>query len=119
MLKAVDREGFAVHLDPANLVNSPQRYYRNGDLLDECFDKLGDAIVSCHAKDVAWEVGMQVHFREVVLGAGALDYAVYLKRLAGLPHQPPLMVEHMQGAAEYDQCREHVLQLGKQIGVSF
>ena len=27
MMKAVDRETFAVHLDPCNLVNSPARFY--------------------------------------------------------------------------------------------
>jgi sugar phosphate isomerase/epimerase len=56
--KAIQRDAFAVHLDPCNVVNSPERFYRNTDLLNECFDKLGPHIVSCHAKDVAWEVEM-------------------------------------------------------------
>ena len=62
---------------------------------------------------------MQVHFREVVLGTGVLDYRTYLKRLAALPHQPPLMIEHMKGAEEYNRSREFLLDVGKQIGVSF
>jgi hypothetical protein len=41
LLKAVDRPGFGVHLDPCNLVNSPAKFYGNRDLLNECFDKLG------------------------------------------------------------------------------
>jgi len=119
LIKAVDREAFGVHLDPANLVNSPKRFYRNTDLLNECFDKLGPWIVSCHAKDVAWEVGMQVHFREVTLGEGELDYTTYLKRLAALPGDVPLMIEHMQGPDEYDKSRRHLFELGEKIGVSF
>lgn len=119
LIKAVDREAFAVHLDPCNLINSPARFYRNKALLDECFDKLGPWIVSCHAKDVTWEVEMQVHFREVVLGTGSLDYATYLRRLAALPHQPPLMIEHMKGADQYDQSRQYLLEMGKKIGVRF
>lgn len=119
MIKAVDRDGFAVHLDPCNLINSPTRYYRNTALLNECFDKLGPWIVSCHAKDITWDVEMQVHFREVVLGEGDLDYRTYLKRLAGLPADVPLMIEHMKGAEEYDRSRQYVFQVGKAVGVEF
>jgi len=119
MIRAVDREAFAVHLDPCNLVNCPSRFYQNTALLDECFDKLGPWIVSCHAKDVAWEVEMQIHFREVTLGTGVLDYATYLKRLAALPRDVPLMIEHMKGPEEYDKSRQYLLELGGKIGVAF
>jgi sugar phosphate isomerase/epimerase len=119
MLRAVNREAFAVHLDPCNLVNSPRRFYENTQLLHECFDKLGPWIVSCHAKDVAWVVEMQVHFREVVIGTGSLDYRTYLERLAALPHQPPLMMEHMAGPDEYEQSKRYILSVGQEVGVSF
>ena len=119
MIKAVDREAFGVHLDPCNLVNSPERFYRNTDLLNECFDKLGKWIASCHAKDLVWDVEMNIHFREVTLGTGVLDYATYLKRLAALPGDVPLMIEHMKDAAEYDKSRRWLFDLGKKIGVGF
>ena len=119
MIKAVDRAAFGVHLDPCNLINSPGKFYRNAELLNECFDKLGPWIVSCHAKDLTWDVEMNVHFREVCLGAGALDYTTYLRRLAALPGDVPLMIEHMKGAEEYDKSRRHVLELGGKIGVRF
>ncbi len=112
LIKAVDRKAFGVHLDPANMVNSPARFYRNSDLLDECFDKLGRWIVSCHAKDLTWEVEMNVHFREVRPGAGSMDFGKYLRRLAALPHQPPLMLEHLPNAEEYDLARKHLKALG-------
>ena len=117
LMKAVDRPAFAVHLDPCNLVNSPARFYRNTDLLNECFDKLGPWIVSCHAKDLTWEVEMNVHFREVRPGAGSLDYTTYLRRLAALPQRPPLMLEHLPAAEEYDKGRQHLFELGRRIGV--
>jgi len=87
--------------------------------LKECFDKLGAWIVSCHAKDLTWDVEMNVHFREVRPGAGSMDYATYLRRLASLPHKPPLMLEHLPNAEEYDKARLHLFDLGKQIQVSF
>ncbi len=119
LMAAVDREGFAVHLDPCNLVNCPERFYSNAALLNDCFDRLGPHIVSCHAKDLAWEVEMNVHFREVRPGAGAMDYAVYLRRLAELPQQPPLMLEHLDNAEHYDEARRHLLALGAELGVAF
>jgi sugar phosphate isomerase/epimerase len=119
MIRAVDRKAFGVHLDPCNAVNSPGKYYDNTALLNECFDKLGPWIVSCHAKDLTWDVEMNVHFREVCLGAGSMDYATYLKRLATLPGDVPLMIEHMKDAGEYDKSRRHLLDLGAKVGVRF
>ncbi len=119
LIKAVDRPAFAVHLDPCNLINAPIRFYRNTDLLNECFDKLGRWIVSCHAKDLTWDVEMNVHFREVRPGAGALDYRTYLRRLAGLPQKPPLMMEHLPNAEEYDKARLHIMEVGRSSGIGF
>jgi len=119
LIKAVDREGFGVHLDPCNLVNCPERFYRNTDLLNECFDTLGPWIASCHAKDLTWDIEMNVHFREVVPGTGTLDYTTFLKRLAALPQGPPLMIEHLGKAEEYERARDHILDVGKKAGLSF
>lgn len=117
--KAIGREAFGVHFDPCNAVNSPERFYNNAALLNECFDKLGQHIVSCHAKDLEWVVEMNVHFKEVPPGRGALDYATYLKRLVQLPQQPPLMMEHLAKAEEYDQARQHIMTVGEKCGIGF
>jgi sugar phosphate isomerase/epimerase len=119
LLKAVDRKAFGVHLDPCNLINSPERFYGNTALLNECFDKLGRWITSCHAKDLAWEIEMNVHFREVVPGKGSLDYTTYLKRLAALPQNPPLMIEHLANAEEYVAAAKHIVATGEKAGISF
>lgn len=118
MIKAVDRPAFAVHLDPCNLINSPEKFYRNTDLLNECFDKLAPWIVSCHAKDLAWEVEMNVHFREVMPGTGSLDYATFLRRLAALPEPPPLLIEHLKGEAEYAAAAKFIREKGESLGLS-
>lgn len=119
LIKAIDRKGFGVHLDPCNAINSPEHYYRNTDLLNECFDKLGRWIVSCHAKDLTWDVEMNVHFREVRPGAGVLDYATYLRRLAQLDHEACLMLEHLPNAQEYDLARRHIFSVGEKNGFQF
>jgi sugar phosphate isomerase/epimerase len=119
LVKAIDRKGFAVHLDPCNAVNSPEKFYDNAALLNDCFDRLGKWIVSCHAKDLSWEVEMNVHFREVIPGKGSLDYETYLRRLARLPQNPPLMLEHLATAEEYAAGRAHIMQVGAAAGLSF
>jgi sugar phosphate isomerase/epimerase len=119
VVKAVDRAAFGVHLDPCNLVNSPEKFYHNTGLLNECFDKLGRWIVSCHAKDLTWDVEMNVHFREVAPGKGSLDYATYLRRVAELPQNAPLMLEHLSTAEEYAGAREHIFEVGRKAGLSF
>jgi sugar phosphate isomerase/epimerase len=119
LLKAVDRTAFGVHLDPCNLVNSPTRFYRSTELLNECFDKLGPWIVSCHAKDLTWDPEMNVHFREVRPGAGSLDYRVYLERLSKLPQAPTLMIEHLPNPEEYDKARQYIFEVGKANGIGF
>jgi len=119
MIKAVDRKAFAVHLDPCNMVNSPEKFYQNTALLNQCFDKLGRWIVSCHAKDLTWDVEMNVHFREVQPGKGSLDYLTYLNRVARLPQNPPLMLEHLATSLEYDSAREHIFTVGEKAGLKF
>ena len=119
MIKAVQRPAFGVHLDPCNLVNSPAKFYHNTALLNECFDKLGRWIVSCHAKDLTWDVEMNVHFREVAPGKGSMDYTTYLKRLAELPQNAPLMLEHLATAEDYTGAREHIFEVGRKAGLSF
>jgi sugar phosphate isomerase/epimerase len=108
LVHAVSRTAFAIHLDPCNLINSPDRLYRNAELIGECFDKLAPWIVSCHAKDVAWGPDFPLHIREVLPGTGVLDYRVYLARLSALAQQPPLMLEHLKGPGEYDAARRFI-----------
>jgi len=119
LIKAVDREAFGVHLDVCNLVNSPLRFYRNADLINECFDKLGSYIASSHAKDLVWDIEMNVHFREVPPGSGSIDYTTWLRRQAALDRDAPLMIEHCANEAEYTKGRTFLLELGPKIGVRF
>lgn len=118
-IKAIDRKRFAAHLDPVNLINSPRRYYGNGDIIRECFAKLGPYIKSCHAKDIQIRPGFPVNLQECQPGLGALDYKTYLQEASKLPEPPPLMLEHLEKAEEYRQAAEYVRSVGKKIGLSF
>ncbi len=119
LIRAVDRSAFGVHLDVCNIVNSPRRFYDNAEVIRECFRKLGKWIASCHAKDLQWIPEMNVHFLEVIPGRGQVDYRAYLGELAKLPHDAPLMLEHLKNAAEYDEGRAHIQKVAAEIGVQF
>ncbi len=119
LLKAIDRPRFAVHLDPVNLVSSPQRYFASGPMIRECFAKLGPYIRSCHAKDIALSGRLTVHFDEVGAGQGGLDYRAYLAELARLEPDTPLMLEHLHKPEEYAAAAAHVRAVAAELGLSF
>jgi len=117
LMKAIDRKRFAVHFDPVNLVNSPQRSLDNAALTRECISKLGPHVRSCHGKDVMLSEEALVHLREVRPGLGRLDYRTFLKELDSLDPDTPLMLEHLQTDEEYAQAADYVRGVAKEIGV--
>jgi sugar phosphate isomerase/epimerase len=119
LIRAVGRPAFGVHLDVCNGVNCPERFYRNTAFIEECFRKLGPQIVSCHAKDLAWEVELNVHFRETIPGRGEMDYKAYLRELSKLKTDAPLMLEHLKTAEEYEEGRKFIQKTAAEIGVGF
>ena len=122
LLKAVDRESFGVHLDPVNILNSPDRCFNNGKLIKECFDKLGGAILSCHVKDVTLlPASFPIGIEQCRTGTGLVDYRTYLSELNRLPPDTPLMTEPMPGMQErdYDLARDYVTGVAAEMGLSF
>ncbi len=100
LLKAIGRDGFGVHIDVCNGVNSPDRFYYNAAFTEECFRTLGQWIVSCHAKDLDWVPEMNVHYVEVIPGGGKMDYR---RICAGWRVEAgcAVMLEHLKSAEEY------------------
>jgi sugar phosphate isomerase/epimerase len=118
LIKAVDRPMFAAHFDPVNFVMTPRVYWNTGALIRECFDKLGQWLVSCHAKDIILHHQAALHFDEIIIGQGVLDYGTYLSQLDRMPYEVPLMLEHLNGD-EYAVARDEVFAVGDKVGVAF
>jgi len=118
LLEAVNRRGFGVHLDPINIINSPRRYYENKRLLESTIRALGPHIRSCHAKDVTLSGKHLVHLDECRPGTGALDFATYLRELARLEPNLPLMLEHLPNAEEYDKAAAYIREVANKEGVT-
>jgi sugar phosphate isomerase/epimerase len=113
LIEAIDRPAFAVHLDPVNMINSPQRYLNNAAFLRECFSKLGPFIKSIHAKDIFLHDTYTVHLEERRPGSGQLDYRTFLHEAAALENDVPLMVEHLPNEGEYQLAVDYIRAVAK------
>ncbi len=118
LIKAIDRKQFAAHLDPVNMISSPQRYYRNGEFIKECFAKLGPFIKSVHAKDIIILPKLTVHLEERRPGLGTLDYSVLLQEASRI-RDIPIMLEHLETQEDYKLAADYIRETGKKAGVSF
>lgn len=114
-IKAIDRPAFGAHIDIANIINTPERYYNNTALMNDTFRKLGRWIVSAHAKDI---YGKDGHFAETMPGRGSLDYVTYIRNVTSLPQEIPFMLEHLRTAEEYDQARQYVISQASKAQIS-
>jgi sugar phosphate isomerase/epimerase len=114
-IRAIDRPAFGAHIDIANIVNTPERFYQNTALIHETFRKLGRWVVSSHGKDI---VGRDGHFAETMPGRGGLDYLTYLRSVVALPQTVPFMLEHLSSPQEYDEARSYVVRKAKEAQIT-
>jgi sugar phosphate isomerase/epimerase len=108
LIKAIDREHFAAHLDIVNTINSPQRYYSIQKIIKACFTKLGGYIKSIHVKDIFMSQEMTVHLSEIIAGKGNFDYKCLIEEVKKLNADIPLMLEHLSTEGEYLEAGSHI-----------
>lgn len=117
LLQAIDRPGCGVHFDPVNLINSPQRYFRNGDLIRSAIAALGPQMRSVHIKDIQLANRLTVHLDEARPGTGGLDLHTLLRELNHLEPTLPIMLEHLPNETEYDLAAAHVRAVAQEEGI--
>jgi len=118
LIRSIDREEFAVHFDPVNLMCSPQRLCTNGAVIEDFVGKLGARIRSCHAKDIVAEPKLTVHLSEGRPGTGSLDYPLFLQSLKALDPDLPLMLEHLPSRDEYSEAAKYIRSIAQDVGAS-
>jgi len=118
LLKAIDRERFAVHFDPVNLVSSVARYYDTAGLVRDFVARLGPRIKSVHAKDIILRDELTTHLDEVRPGLGGFDYPAFLREIDKLDPDMPLLLEHLPNEAEYDAAAAHVRGVAEREGIA-
>ncbi|HEY5465560.1 MAG TPA: sugar phosphate isomerase/epimerase [Clostridia bacterium] len=118
-LDAIDRQAFAVHFDPVNIISSPRRFYYNGQFIRECLALLGPHVVSCHAKDLNMApVYPTIRIDETYIGDGVLDYDTYLREIDRLDPAPTLMIEHLD-ASQLVRGLAFVFRKAEEAGIVF
>jgi len=117
LLKAVERDAFAVHFDPVNMISSPEKYYYSGDLIREFCRELGPWIRTCHSKDIRLADRLTVHLDECCPGDGELDYAAYLAELDKLDPDTPLVLEHMKKEEDFDRGLSYIRGAAAEEGI--
>ncbi len=118
LLAAVERDAFAVHFDPVNMLWSPHRFFHNAELVDEFVSELAPFIRACHAKDAVLADSPLVHIDECCPGDGGLDYGAYLRALDRLDPDTPLVLEHMKREEDFDRGLAHIRLVARQQGIA-
>lgn len=108
LLKDVDRERFAVHMDLTNFIKDPYTYTHKKELIEKSFRLLGAQTKSCHLKDCLLEDGTTVVIWEVLMGEGTMEVAEYLDAIAGLNGEIPVLLEHLPDMHAYQKAAEQV-----------
>lgn len=111
LIDEVERDGFGVHLDLINMVTSPERYFFLNDFMDECFDKLGGKIRSCHLKNIQLLDDYTFQLRECGPCEGSLDVRRFLCKATSLDENMPVIIEHLKSDDEYVRSYKYVEQL--------
>jgi sugar phosphate isomerase/epimerase len=108
LLHDVDREAMAIHLDVVNMINCPKRYFFSDDFLDECFDKLGEFIESCHLKDIRLRPELTFQLEETICGNGTLNIEKYMRLIDQYDQNMPVIIEHLTTDQEYRDSLAYV-----------
>ena len=111
LIEDVDRERFAVHLDPINMINSADRYFNIESFLDKCIDMLGGKIRSCHIKDVHLKEEYTFQLEECAPGRGEFPLLYYMKKIDELDKDMPIILEHLSTDEDYIKYMKYLQSL--------
>ena len=116
LMEDVGDERLKVNLDPTNMCHL-YNHFHTTDLINECFDLLGEDIMGCHAKDTYILPHSQtVHVQEVCPGRGNMDYETYIVRMSRLEWPRSLHPEHIP-ADQYPEAFAYIRKVAAKVGV--
>ena len=120
LIRDVDREQFAAHMDFVNMINSPRRSLAPEDFIEDCFSSLAPYIKSTHIKDTRMDpMLLTTVIRECSPGEGTLDYGRVLRIMdRWLPAGAPVLLEHMTTFEEYAAAYDYVASAAAAEGIS-
>ncbi|MCE5249386.1 sugar phosphate isomerase/epimerase [bacterium] len=115
LMKDVGDPRVKVTLDPTNMLH-PGVVFRTTELINTCFDLLGEDICYAHGKDVQWN-DMLPGLEWVIPGTGVMDYATYLVRLSRMKEPRPLLLEFLK-KEQFPEAKKNVEDIARKVGVT-
>jgi sugar phosphate isomerase/epimerase len=122
LIDEVDRDRFAVHFDPVNLINQPYYFYHIGEIIERFVAELGPRIRSCHVKDVRLDdqyPPWTFRVLEARPGTGEFDWAAMFRQLDRLDPDLPVLLEHLDDPDAYRESFEFLVRSAAEQGVTF
>ncbi len=119
LIEEVDRERFAVHMDFFNWLNTPEKYFYHEEYMEECFEKLGPLIKSCHLKDVLLQQELTCLLKEVPCCMGEINLEKYILLAEHYNIEMPMIMEHLKSSQEYLDSIVRIKGKLKESSVSF
>jgi sugar phosphate isomerase/epimerase len=83
------------------MVNSVERYFSAKEFVDECAEKLGNRIKSCHLKDVHLREEFTLRLEECGPGSGEFPIRYYAEKMHEIDPEMPMILEHLTTDEEY------------------
>lgn len=117
LLADVGRDRFSVHLDPFNMIFTPDRYFWSAEFFHECFEKLGPRIKSIHAKSVLLSEELTFCIHEAPIMEGGVDFDAFLREVGRLAPEMPVIIEHRNSLDEYRAALSYVRERAAALGV--
>jgi len=116
LIEDVGDQRVKVMLDPINMVTW-KNYFHTTELINECFDLLGEDIVGCHGKDTEALIHEQtIRIQELCTGRGIFDHATYLVRLSRMSWPRSIWPDHIP-AEQMPEAYAHIRKVAAQVGV--
>lgn len=119
LIKCVDRERFAVHMDVFNWITDPAKYFFHEEFMEECFDKLKQYIKSCHLKDTALLEEPNFQLKEVPCGEGKISLEKYASLAEDCSPDMPMIIEHLKTKEAYVESVRYVRERLGRAGIVF
>lgn len=119
LIRDVGRRQFAAHMDFVNMINCPRRYLGAETFIGACFEALAPYIKSTHIKDIRLHpTRLTTILEECAPGEGGLDFEAVLRVIdRWLPDDAPVLLEHMETAAQYRAAYDYVAAVAAKIGI--
>ena len=95
-------------MDIINMINQPARYFFPEAFMDECFEKLGSRILSCHLKDIRLRDELTFQLKELPCGEGVFPLQAYLDWADRCDPDMPVIIEHLDSDQEYLTALDYV-----------